>query len=203
MSWQFWLTTLVIVASPGIGVVYTLTVGLSRGARASVVAAFGCTLGIVPHIAAAMLGLAAILHASAVAFAAVKYAGVLYLLVMAWNALREGGALQVERRLDPRSDWRIVGDAILANLLNPKLSIFFVAFLPQFVDAQAAHPLFQMAALSGAFMAATFGVFALYGVFAASVRDHVLARPRLLTWLRRSFAAAFGALAVRLALAER
>ena len=203
MSLQFWLTTLVIVASPGIGVVYTLAAGLSGGARASLVAAFGCTLGIVPHIAAAMLGLAAILHASAVAFAAVKYAGVLYLLFMAWSALRESGALQVERRLDRRSDLRVISDAVLANVLNPKLSIFFVAFLPQFVDAREGHPLFQMAELSAAFMAATFVVFALYGIFAASVRDHVIARPRILVWLRRSFAAAFGALAVRLALTER
>ena len=203
MSLQFWLTTLVIVASPGIGVVYTLAAGLSGGARASLVAAFGCTLGIVPHIAAAMLGLAAILHASAVAFAAVKYAGVLYLLFMAWSALRESGALQIERKVDRRSDWRVIGDAVLANVLNPKLSIFFVAFLPQFVNAGRGHPLFQMAELSAAFMAATFVVFALYGVFAASVRDHVIARPRILVWLRRSFAAAFGALAVRLAFTER
>lgn len=203
MSWQFWLTTLAIVASPGTGVVYTLAAGLSRGARASLVAAFGCTLGILPHIAAAMLGLAAILHASALAFAAVKYAGVAYLLFMAWSALREGGALSVERREDRRSDARVVADAVLVNLLNPKLSIFFVAFLPQFVDAGEAHPLLQMSELSAAFMAATFLVFALYGVFAASVRDHVLARPRILAWLRRSFAAAFGALAVRLAFAER
>lgn len=203
MSLQFWVTTLVVVASPGTGVVYTLAAGLSRGARASLVAAFGCTLGILPHIAAAMLGLAAILHASALAFAAVKYAGVGYLLYMAWSALREGGALRVERTADRRSDARVVADAILVNLLNPKLSIFFVAFLPQFVDAGEGRPLFQMAELSGAFMAATFIVFALYGVFAASVRDAVVARPRILAWLRRSFAAAFGALAVRLAFAER
>ncbi len=203
MSLQFWLTTLVVVASPGIGVVYTLAAGLSRGARASLVAAFGCTLGIVPHVAAALLGLAAILHASALAFAAVKYAGVAYLLFLAWCAWRAGGALRVERVEDRRSDVRIVVDAILVNVLNPKLSIFFVAFLPQFVSSGEARPLLRMLELSAAFMAATFVVFALYGIFAAAVRDHVIARPRILAWLRRSFAAAFGALAVRLALTER
>jgi len=202
MSLQFWLTTLVVVASPGIGVVYTLAAGLSRGARASLVAAFGCTLGIVPHVAAALLGLAAILHASALAFAALKYAGVAYLLFLAWCALRESGALRVERVEDRRSEVRIVVDAILANVLNPKLSIFFVAFLPQFVSSGEARPLLRMLELSAAFMAATFVVFALYGAFAASVRDPVIARPRVLAWLRRSFAAAFGALAVRLALTE-
>ncbi len=203
MSLQFWLTTLVVVASPGTGVVYTLAAGLSRGARASLVAAFGCTLGIVPHVAAALLGLAAVLHASALAFAAVKYAGVAYLLFLAWSALREGGALRVERAADRRSDARVVVDAILVNILNPKLSIFFVAFLPQFINSGDDRPLFRMLELSAAFMAATFVVFALYGIFAAAVRDHVIARPRILAWLRRSFAAAFGALAVRLALTER
>jgi threonine/homoserine/homoserine lactone efflux protein len=202
MSLQFWLTTLVVVASPGTGVVYTLAAGLSRGARASLVAAFGCTLGIVPHIAAALLGLAALLHASALAFAAVKYAGVAYLLFLASSALREGGALHIERVADRRSDARVVIDAILVNLLNPKLSIFFVAFLPQFIGSSDDRPLVRMLELSAAFMAATFVVFALYGVFAASVRDHVIARPRILAWLRRGFAAVFGALAVRLALTE-
>jgi threonine/homoserine/homoserine lactone efflux protein len=203
MSLAFWLTTLVVVASPGTGVVYTLAAGLSRGRRASLVAAFGCTLGILPHVAAAMLGLAAVLHASALAFAAVKYAGVVYLIFMAWNALREDGALSIDKTSGARSDVRVVVDAILVNLLNPKLSIFFVAFLPQFVSAGEAHPLLRMSELSAAFMAATFVVFALYGLFAAAARDRVLGRPRVLAWLRRSFAAAFGALAVRLAFAER
>jgi len=203
MSLAFWITTLIVVASPGTGVAFTLAAGLSRGVRASLVAAFGCTLGILPHIAAAMLGLAAVLHASAVAFAAVKYAGVAYLLFMAWNALNERGSLAIDKSSTRRSDLRVVVDAVAVNLLNPKLSIFFVAFLPQFVGADDAHPLIRMGELSGAFMAATFVVFALYGVFAAAARQHVLERPRVLAWLRRSFAAAFGALAVRLAFAER
>ena len=141
MSLAFWITTLIVVASPGTGVAFTLAAGLSRGTRASLVAAFGCTLGILPHIAAAMLGLAAVLHASAVAFAAVKYAGVAYLLFMAWNALREGGSLSVDAAPSRRSDLRVIIDAVAVNLLNPKLSIFFVAFLPQFVAADEAHPL--------------------------------------------------------------
>ena len=203
MSLAFLITTLIVVASPGTGVIYTLAAGLSRGARASIVAAFACTLGILPHIAAAMLGLAAILHTSAVAFSAVKYAGVCYLLFMAWRSLQEHGALKVERREDRRSDLRVIVDGILINILNPKLSIFFVAFLPQFVGPHETNPLLRMLALSGVFMLTTFVVFTMYGVFAAAMRDHVVTRPRVMAWLRRSFAAAFGALAVRLALAER
>ena len=203
MTIEFLVTTLIIVASPGTGVIFTLAAGLSRGARASIVAAFGCTLGILPHLAAAMLGLAAVLHASALAFNAVKYAGVAYLLFMAWNSLREKGALRVDRADDRRSALRMIVDAILVNVLNPKLSIFFVAFLPQFVTAQEAHPLLRMLELSTVFMLATFAVFAVYGVFAATMRDRVITQPRVIAWMRRSFAAAFATLAVRLALAER
>jgi threonine/homoserine/homoserine lactone efflux protein len=203
MSVDFLLTSLIVVVSPGTGVLYTLAAGLSRGSHASVVAAFGCTLGIVPHMAAAVLGMAALLHTSAVAFQTLKYLGVAYLLYMAWSALREQGALRVEKRVDTRSAVRVTIDAILINILNPKLSIFFFAFLPQFVAADEAHPISRMVLLSAVFMLLTFVVFVGYGLFAASVRHHVISRPRVLTWMRRSFAAAFVALGAKLALAER
>lgn len=204
MSPEFLLTTLVIVASPGTGVVYTLSAGLSQGARASVLAALSCALGIVPHVAAAVLGLAALLHASALAFNLVKYAGIAYLLYMAWMSLRESGPLRMDKASGPpRSGARILLDGVLVNILNPKLSIFFVAFLPQFMPANDSTPLASMLELSGVFMLMTFLVFALYGVFAAAMRDQVMSRPRVITWLRRSFAMAFGALAVRLALTGR
>ena len=203
MSLEFLLTSLIIVASPGTGVVYTLAAALSRGARASIAAAFGCTIGIVPHMAAAIAGLAAILHASALAFQSFKYAGVAYLLFLAWNALREKGTLAIEPAAKERSARQIVVTAILVNILNPKLSIFFLAFLPQFVAADEKHPLSQMLLLSAVFMAMTFVVFAAYGLCAASVRDRIIARPRVLAWMRRTFAAAFLALGARLALADR
>jgi threonine/homoserine/homoserine lactone efflux protein len=203
MTLDFLLTSLVIVVSPGTGVLYTLAAGLSRGAKASVVAAFGCTLGIVPHMAAAILGLAALLHASALAFHAFKYLGVAYLLYMAWSALKERGALRVEPELRARSALQVTVHAILINILNPKLSIFFFAFLPQFVQADEPHPLSRMLGMSAVFMALTFVVFVGYGCCAAAVRRHVLTRPRVLAWMRRAFAGAFLALGAKLALAER
>ncbi|WP_322518207.1 LysE family translocator [Rhodopseudomonas palustris] len=203
MSAEFLITSLIVVASPGTGVLYTLAAGLSRGARASVVAAFGCTLGIVPHIAAAILGLAALLHTSAIAFQTFKYLGVAYLLYMAWATLRERGPLSIEKEVGARSALQVTVTGVLINILNPKLSIFFLAFLPQFVSADEAHPLGRMAELSGVFMLMTFAVFAIYGLFAAWLRDHVVTRPRVLTWMRRSFAAAFVALGAKLAVAER
>jgi threonine/homoserine/homoserine lactone efflux protein len=204
MTLSFLLTSLIVVASPGTGVLYTLAVALTSGARASIAAAFGCTLGIVPHMLAAMLGLAAVLHTSAVAFAALKWCGVVYLLYMAWQALRETGALAIEARPDEaRSSRRVVVTGFLINILNPKLSIFFLAFLPQFIAVDEAHPLGRMLELSAAFMAMTLAVFVVYGLFAAGVRDRVITRPKVMAWLRRSFALGFAALGVKLAFAER
>ena len=203
MSIEFLITTLIIVASPGTGAIYTIAAGLSRGSKASLLAAFACTLGIVPHLVEAMMGLAALLHTSAIAYNLVKYAGVAYLLYMAWQTLRENGALKVESRTDSRSNLRIVIDGVLVNILNPKLSIFFVAFLPQFIVAGEPAPLLRMVELSAVFMAMTFVIFAIYGLFAAAMRDHVVGRPAVMAWMRRTFAAAFVALGARLALTER
>jgi threonine/homoserine/homoserine lactone efflux protein len=203
MSIDFLITSLIIVASPGTGVLYTLAAGLSRGSKASVVAAIGCTLGIVPHMAAAIMGLAALLHTSALAFQTLKYLGVAYLLYMAWNALKEKGALRIDQEVDAKSATQVIISAILINILNPKLSIFFFAFLPQFVSTREAHPLARMLELSGVFMLMTLVVFVIYGLFAAAVRTQIISRPRVLTWMRRSFAAAFAALGAKLAFAER
>lgn len=203
MTPEFLITTLVIVASPGTGVLYTLAAGLTRGARASILAAFACTLGIIPHMAAAITGLAALLHTSALAFEIIKYLGVAYLLYMAWATLREKGALSVDTDSAPKSVRQVLVSGILINILNPKLSIFFFAFLPQFVPSNATNALPQMLELSGVFMLLTFVIFAIYGVFAAAVRQHIVTRPRVLTWMRRTFAAAFVALGARLALTER
>lgn len=199
MSIAFLVTTLIAVATPGTGVLYTLAAGLTHGRRASVIAAFGCTLGIIPHMLATITGLAALLHTSAVAFEIVKYLGVAYLIYMAWSTLRDKEALTISQA-PAQSAMKIVVSAVLLNLLNPKLTIFFVAFLPQFVSANDPAQLWRMLELSAVFMLLTFVVFALYGVFAASMRTHVISRPRVMAWLRRFFAASFVALGAKLAI---
>ncbi len=203
MSVEFLITTLIIVASPGTGAIYTLAAGLSGGVRASVIAAFGCTLGIIPHLLAAISGLAALLHASAVAFQALKWLGVAYLLFMAWSMFQERGVLRSDGAPTDKSTRQVIGAAILINLLNPKLSIFFFAFLPQFVAPDQTDPIMLMLKLSLVFMALTFIIFAAYGVFAAYLRRHIVSNPTVQSWMRRSFATAFGVLAVQLALASR
>ncbi|MBN9499253.1 MAG: LysE family translocator [Alphaproteobacteria bacterium] len=204
MSAEFLIVALIVVATPGTGMIYTVAAGLARGGKASVVAAFGCTLGIVPHMLAAITGLAALLHASALAFDIVKYAGVVYLLWMAWQTWRDKGALSLTAGGSARQGFLAVTvEAVAINLLNPKLSIFFFAFLPQFVAADAPGAVGQMLAMSAVFMAMTFAVFALYGLFAAAVRDRILTRPAVLAWMRRGFAATFALLGAKLALTER
>jgi len=203
MSLEFLVTTLVVVVSPGTGALYTIAAGLGRGRRASLWAALGCTLGIVPHMLAAITGLAAILHASALAFEIIKYAGVAYLLYMAWATLRETGALSVEGSQEPKSAGKVIAESILINILNPKLSIFFFAFLPQFVPATAPDALPRMLELGGVFMAVTFVVFAAYGLFAAAIRGQVISRPSIMLWMRRTFAGAFVLLGAKLAFTER
>jgi threonine/homoserine/homoserine lactone efflux protein len=202
VSTAFLVTTLIVVATPGTGVLYTLAAGLSRGGRASIVAAVGCTLGIVPHMLAAITGLAALMNTSALAFHTLKYLGVAYLVFMAWSTLRDKDALTVAETA-PLSPAKVIVSGILINILNPKLTIFFFAFLPQFVSSDEAHSSLRMVELSAVFMLVTLAVFVVYGVFAAAVRNHILSRPRVITWMRRTFAGAFVALAGRLALADR
>jgi threonine/homoserine/homoserine lactone efflux protein len=202
VSIAFLLTTLVVVVTPGTGVIYTLSAGLSHGRRAGVLAALACTVGMVPHVLATITGFAALLRTSEVAFDVVKYLGVAYLLYVALVTLRDRGALAVDEDSTPGSTCGVITSGILINLLNPKLTMFFVAFLPQFVSAgDPAYPA-RMLELSAVAMALTFVVFAVYGAAAGSLRNLVISRPRVLVWLRRIFAGSFLALGVRLALTQ-
>ena len=203
MTLAFLITSLIVVATPGSGALYTVATGLAHGTKASFFASVGCTIGIVPAMLAAVTGLAAIMHSSAIAFQTIKWAGVAYLLFLAWMAWRDKSEL-IAGATDSTQPgrWRITWTAVAVNVLNPKLTLFFVAFLPQFIDP-ARPPVGQMLYLSGVFMAMTFVVFALYGAFAAGVRNHVIRKPRVVTWMRRSFAASYVALAARMAATAR
>jgi len=203
MSTEFFLTSLVVILLPGTGVLYTLAVGLGRGFKPSIAAAFGCTLGILPAAIASIVGLAAILHTSAIAFQTVKYLGVAYLLYMAWTILREGGTFDVEQEKTGISPLNIIMNGMLLNVLNPKLSLFFLAFLPQFVSVGSADATPNLILLAFIFMLLTFTVFVGYGACASWARDYVISRPAVLLWLRRSFASAFAFIGMRLALSDR
>ena len=202
VSPEYLLTALIVVLIPGTGVIYTVAIGLGQGRAASIAAALGCTLGIVPHLAASVLGLAALLHASAVLFSGLKYVGAAYLIYLAFQTLRDRGPVRFDRVAEKRPALALVRTGILLNVLNPKLSIFFLAFLPQFVPAGTERAMAHMLELSAVFMAMTFAVFVVYGVLAAQVRARVLESRRAMAWIRGASATAFGALGAKLALSN-
>lgn len=202
MTAEFLVTSLIVVLIPGTGVLFTVSAGLFLGKRASLYAAIGCTLGIVPHLFASILGLAALMHVSALAFHLLKLAGAAYMLYLAWATWRERGSLSLDTPGETGAG-RIVLRAVLMNVLNPKLTIFFLAYLPQFIGADAGSPLVQMLGLSAVFMGMTLGVFAIYGLLAHAAQRAILGSPRVLGWMQKGFAAVFASLGVNLALSDR
>ena len=203
LSMNFFITCLIVVLIPGTGVIFTVSTGLTAGKRASVFAALGCTAGIIPHLLASILGLSALLHTSALAFEALKFAGAAYLLYLAYATWRDRSAFAVNDTPTATTARGLMLRGFLLNILNPKLTIFFLAFLPQFVTPASTAPALQMLVLSGVFMAMTFAVFVVYGLLANVFRRAVIESPRVQNWLRRSFAAAFAGLGLNLALAQR
>jgi len=202
LSIEFLLTSLVVILLPGTGVIYTLAIGLGRGFSASVAAAVGCTLGIVPAALASIIGLSALLHAGSAAFQIIKVLGVIYLLYMAWNILKEHGTLDVSESRVVESYSQVALNGTLLNVLNPKLSLFFLAFLPQFLSQEEQNSTLALSSLAGVFMLMTFLVFVAYGAFATFARDYVMSRPSAMMWIRRLFAGTFGFLGLKLAISE-
>lgn len=200
---EFLITSLIVVLIPGTGVIFTVSAGLMQGRRAAFLASIGCTLGIIPHLLATVLGLAAVMHASALAFEVLKYAGAAYLLYLAVATWRDRSAFTVQTVKDEHGSSGLVTKAFLLNILNPKLTIFFLAFLPQFVEPGSSSPSLQLLSLSAVFMLMTFAVFAVYGLLADTFRTAVIESARVQAWLRRGFAGAFAGLGAQLALSGR
>ncbi|WP_150428420.1 LysE family translocator [Dechloromonas sp. CZR5] len=203
VSLEFLVTSLIVVLIPGTGAIYTVSTGLVQGRRASVFAALGCTAGIIPHLMATVLGLAAVMHTSALAFQALKYAGVAYLFYVAYATWRDKSAFAVDETLSGNSAVALIVKAFLLNILNPKLTIFFLAFLPQFVPPGTSEPLLEFFKLSAIFMVMTFCVFVAYGFLAHAFRASVIESSRVQAWLRRGFAATFAGLGANLAFSEK
>lgn len=200
---EFFLASLVVVLVPGTGVIYTVTTGLTHNWRASLAAAFGCTLGIVPHILASILGLSALLNMSAQVFSVLKFAGAAYLLYLAWNMWREAGSLEFNPEPSETSTLKLITKAIAINLLNPKLTIFFFTFLPLFISESSAAPTLDMVGLSAVFMALTLVVFALYGILASAVSAYLLSTSKIMKRVQHTFALVLAGFAVKLALSEQ
>ena len=204
MSVEFLLTSLVVVLIPGTGVLYTVSSSIGGGWRRGFFAAIGCTLGIVPHMLAAMLGLSAIMQAGSVVFEVVRYAGVIYLVFMGFSMIRDAGALPLDdgnASIDPMGP--VVWRGILLNVLNPKLTVFFFAFLPQFLDASPGLLDPKLIGLGGIFMLMTLAVFAVYALVSAAIRDLVLSVPVARRWIERALGALLIGFAAKLAFTDR
>lgn len=200
MSLEFWVTTIVVTATPGTGVLYTIAGALAHGMRIGIVAAFGCTLAALPHMALALSGAAVMLAASPFAFEALKWLGVAYLLYLAWGTWRQTGALAPSTEEHETSARRVIGNAVLVNLLNPKPTLFFLVFLPMFVDPRAEGAVLRMAGMGLAFMAVTLVIFTAYAIGAAWLRRYVIEKPRVMRGIGRGFAICFVGLAGMLAI---
>ncbi|MGJ8529042.1 LysE family translocator [Maritalea sp.] len=204
MTFEYFMTCMVVILIPGTGMVYAVAMAIAQGWRTGIVAAFASTLGIVPHMIAAITGLAVLMHTSALAFQIVKYVGVAYLLYLAWQTLRSSGPIKLDD--SPKENVplkKVIVSGIAINSLNPKLSIFFLAFLPQFVSVNSTNNTLEMLVLGAVFMALTFLVFALFAAFAFSIRKVLTGSPRFMRWFRRTVAMSFGLLAARLAVTEQ
>ena len=202
--WLFVLAGVLLNLTPGQDTFYILGASIAQGRRVGVASALGIASGCVVHTLAAAAGLSAILATSATAFIAVKLAGAAYLIYLGvrYIMMRDHDFALVSTA-PSRDAWKAYRQGVVTNVLNPKVALFFLAFLPQFIAADEIYPLARMLELSGAFMLMTFVVFVLYGLFAALVRDRVVSRPQVMKWLRRAFAGGFALLGARLAFAER
>lgn len=203
VSLEFLITSLVVVLIPGTGVLYTVSTGLFMGARASVYAAIGCTLGILPSLISSILGLALIIHASAMAFQVVKYVGVAYLLYLAWSMWHSSSSLSLSKEDKTESMTIVAFKGFLINILNPKLTIFFLAFLPQFMPVNPENSTLNMLVLGGIFMSMTLGVFIVYGLLSTTIRDYLIDSEKISKLIQQAFAGSFALLGLKLAFTER
>ena len=203
LSIEFFITSLIVVLMPGAGSIYTISTGLFRGWRSSIVAAFGCTAGIIPHLLFSILVLSSVYEYSTATFQVIKYIGAVYLLYLAYSMWRESGVSEFLENFDQKKDkLKIILNAIFINLFNPKLSIFFLAFLPLFVSLESEFPVGQFIFLSIIFMLMTLIVFIIYGLFAHNVSKYFRKSGVQYIWTQRAFAIIFVILGAKLLIME-
>lgn len=199
----FVVTSIAVILMPGPAMVFVISNGLTRGPKPSISAALGTTTGVFFHMFCAAFGLAVILKTSAIAFTVVKVAGAAYLVYLAIKTLMSKDPLANQLDESSKPGNSIFWQGIFINILNPKLSIFFLAFLPQFIDPALSSATYQTLALGMIFIAMTILIFIGYGLFASLLRKKVLNSPRILKAIKWCFASVFLALGLRLALSEK
>ncbi len=201
----FLCASMALTVAPGPDNIFVVTQGMARGRRAALVTAWGMCSGVTVHTLAAAAGISALFYSSALAFRSVKYAGAAYLLYLAWQMLRENGSMTLSpvSSVAAPSTSALFRRGFIMNVLNPKVALFFLAFLPQFTVREAGNIPLQMLLLGFIFMVQGMVIFTLIGFFSGNVGRWIGRRPRAgryFTWLAGGI---FATLGLRLALAER
>ena len=203
-SWLFFvMASLVLIVTPGQDMILVMSRSIAQGAAAGVATAAGVSVGLIGHTVLATLGLGAILRTSEWLFLVLKLVGAVYLVYLGITLLRTKRADLAFSAASTRSLRKLFRDGALSNLSNPKVAIFYFAFLPQFVLPSAQHPTATVFVLGLAFAALTFVVKAPVGVFSGALSSWLRTRPGVLTWVYRSSGAVLIGLGVRLAFERR
>jgi threonine/homoserine/homoserine lactone efflux protein len=198
----FLVASALLAIAPGPDIIYVLTRGIAQGAKAGVAAALGFASGCVFHTVLAAVGIAALIRSSDLAFDLVRYAGAAYLVYIGLQALRHRSSFSIEAAGDRKALATIYRQSVIGNMLNPKVTLFFLAFLPQFVNSQAGHVGMQMAILGAIFMAVTVVIFSAVAIFSGWIGDWVRAKPAIGERLNVFAGVTFIALGIRVALPD-
>ena len=198
----FIVASALLAIAPGPDVIYVLTRGIAQGPKAGIAAALGFATGCIFHTLLAALGIAALIRSSELAFDAVRYAGAAYLVWIGIQALRHRSAFSIGQAGEAKALAAIYRQSVIGNILNPKVTLFFLAFLPQFVDTQAGHVALQMALLGLIFMAETIVIFGAIAVFSGWIGAWVRRKPAIGARLNVFAGLTFIALGIRVALPD-
>lgn len=198
----FLIASALLTIAPGPDIVYVLTRGITQGRRAGFAAALGFATGVIFHTALAVLGIAALIRSSEFAFSLVRYAGAAYLIYLGVRTLMSQGALQVGSDNTRISLWSVYKQSVIGNALNPKVTLFFLSFLPQFINVNAGNVELQMVSLGVLFMLQTVLIFGAIAFFSGSIGDRLRSNPAIANRLNIFAGAVFIALGIRVAWPE-
>lgn len=199
-TYTFLITSLIIILAPGTGVIYTVSMGMTEGRKKSIFAALGCTLGIVPHLCISIALSSLLMQMNEQVFTVIKYLGVLYLIYLGLSMILSKGKVEVSETQTETRATAIIRRGILINLLNPKLTLFFFSFLPQYVSLGSANYVAKSTLLGILFMALTLIVFVGYGLLAGTAKVWLCQSPKRMAFLQKCFGVIFIAFAIKLAI---
>jgi len=200
--WLFLIAAMTLTLAPGPDNIYVLTRGITQGRKAGLVAAAGFSSGLVFHTMLAVLGFAALIKASPLAYSLLRYAGAAYLVYIGVRTLRSHSAIQLQGAAEPMKLSRIYWQSVIANILNPKVMLFFIAFLPQFVNAGAGHIPAQMLLLAAIFILQALAIFSVVALFSGMVGAFFQRKKSAAATMNRLAGSAFIALGIRIALPQ-